>query len=156
LWNRFGDLTLVNARAGKVCDNQLAGDFPCGPRPKVQARGVSAARAKLEETKMKLISIAAIGVVTMFGAGMALAGEAATLTQKLAEASGDGSYRVAQSCPYTGTVPCPAGPYGPGGCYKPGYAECKGGLICTGGMKVCVPSNGGPAYCYAPRNGNCR
>jgi hypothetical protein len=105
---------------------------------------------------MKLFTATTLGVVMMFGAGAALAGGEMSLTEKLATAAGDGSYRVAQSCPYTGTVPCPPGPHGPGGCYKPGYADCKGGLICTGGMKVCVPSNGGPAYCYAPQNGNCR
>lgn len=105
---------------------------------------------------MKLFSATTIGLVMIFGAGSALADAATPLTEKLRSFAADGSYELAQSCPYSGTVPCPPGPYGPGGCYKPGYAECKGGLICTGGMKVCVPSNGGPAYCYAPRNGNCR
>ncbi len=79
-----------------------------------------------------------------------------SLSDRISKMTETGSYRVAQSCPYTGTKPCPPGPYGPGGCYNPSYAECKGGLVCTGGMKVCVPSNGGPAYCYAPQNGNCK
>ncbi|SMO43510.1 hypothetical protein SAMN06265173_102230 [Thalassovita litoralis] len=105
---------------------------------------------------MKLISATTIGLLMVFGAGMALAGEQAPLTGKLQSFAADGTYQLAQSCPYTGTQPCPAGPYGPGGCYRPGYAECKGGLICTGGMRVCVPSNGGPAYCYAPQKGNCK
>ena len=118
--------------------------------------GARSGRSCRRRHRMKLITATTIVLVSVFGAGAALAGEAQSLSEKLKSFAADGSYRVAQSCPYTGTVPCPAGPYGPGGCYKPSYAECKGGLICTGGMKVCVPSNGGPAYCYAPQNGNCR
>ncbi len=90
-------------------------------------------------------------------AGPSFADSETTFENKLRALTGsDGSYQLAQSCPYTGTKPCRPGPHGPGGCYNPSYAECKGGLICTGGMKVCIPSNGGPAYCYAPQKGNCR
>lgn len=63
--------------------------------------------------------------------------------------------RIAQtSCP-AGTQPCPAGDYGPGGCYRPGYATCTAGLVCTGGLVACKPSNGAPAYCYRPGYGSC-
>ncbi len=92
----------------------------------------------------------------LLAAGAAWAEPPTSQVDRLKSFAADGSYQLAQSCPYTGTQPCAPGPYGPGGCYKPGYAECKGGLICTGGMKVCVPSNGAAAYCYAPQNGNCK
>ncbi|WP_372886752.1 hypothetical protein [Shimia sp.] len=64
------------------------------------------------------------------------------------------SYQLAQSCG-SGMSVCSAGSYGPGGCYKPGYATCTAGLVCTGGMTACAPSNGAQPYCYKPGYGKC-
>ncbi len=87
-------------------------------------------------------------------AGSSWAGSADTNQQKIDLLTGDTSYQLAQSCG-SGLQVCPAGSYGPGGCYKPGYANCTAGLVCTGGMIACAPSNGGQPYCYKHGYGSC-
>lgn len=62
--------------------------------------------------------------------------------------------RLASECS-GGMSYCSPGSYGPGGCYRPGYATCTAGLVCTGGMTACKPSNGGAAYCYKQGFGTC-
>lgn len=88
-------------------------------------------------------------------AGMALAGTgngSAGSFQSLA--ADEGAFQMAQSCS-SGLSVCAAGSYGPGGCFKPGYATCTAGLVCTGGMVVCAPTNGAAPYCYKPSHGKC-
>lgn len=89
-------------------------------------------------------------------ATVAQASSTDTLGERLGRLVPDGSYRIAQSCPYTGTIPCAPGSLGPGGCYNPGYAICQAGMICSGGLRVCAPANGAPAYCYDPGRSSCR
>ena len=62
---------------------------------------------------------------------------------------------LAQSSCSSGMTYCSPGSYGPGGCYRMGYATCTAGLVCTGGTKACKPRNGGPAYCYKVGYGKC-
>ena len=106
---------------------------------------------------MTFTKVIALGFVGVLGFGSAgFASTELTPSDQIRQLAGQsGAYRVVQSCPYSGTIACAPGPQGPGGCYNPSYAECAEGLICTGGMKVCYPSNGASAFCYAPQNGNC-
>lgn len=77
-----------------------------------------------------------------------------TPLEKLEALMDSGTFQVAQSCG-SGLSVCSPGSYGPGGCYKPGYATCTAGLVCTGGMVACAPSNGGQPYCYKQGYGSC-
>ncbi|SOC08935.1 hypothetical protein SAMN05877809_104378 [Rhodobacter sp. JA431] len=70
-------------------------------------------------------------------------------------AEGTQPLRLAQSSCSSGLNYCAPGSYGPGGCYRLGFATCTAGLVCTDGMSACKPSNGGPAYCYRVGYGNC-
>ena len=94
-----------------------------------------------------LASIAALGL-----AGMAAASQVENPTSRVLNIGG--GTQIAQSCG-SGMNYCAPGSYGPGGCYKPGYANCTAGLVCTGGTIACKPSNGGAAYCYKPGYGTC-
>lgn len=50
---------------------------------------------------------------------------------------------------------CDRGPNGSGGCYRPGYAECFGGVVCSSGMLYCGPGQNGPGGCYRPGYRKC-
>lgn len=100
---------------------------------------------------MKIIVLSIIATVGFSGAAMASQG--GSIDGKLRQMSS--GIEVAQSCG-SGMNVCAPGSYGPGGCYKPGYATCTAGLVCTGGMQACKPSNGGAAYCYKPGYGKCK
>lgn len=50
---------------------------------------------------------------------------------------------------------CAAGPYGWGGCYVPGPAQCVSGMICATGTSVCPPGKNGAGVCYDPRVARC-
>ena len=97
-----------------------------------------------------------ISVLTAFAlaAPMVSASGSDGLGDKMNRLGKTETIQLAQSCS-GGLKVCQAGSYGPGGCYKPGYATCTAGLVCTGGMKACKPSNGGPAYCYKQGYGKC-
>ncbi len=101
-------------------------------------------------THTKLVAVA-LAVFSLGTSAQALTGDSTTLREGL----GLPPVLLAQSnCP-SGTTPCAAGSYGPGGCYKPGYATCTAGLVCTDGMSACKPTNGGPAYCFKAGIGSC-
>lgn len=100
--------------------------------------------------KFKVLFSAAL----ILGAGMSWAGTEGALSRTIGALTGADSFQLAQSCG-SGLSVCSAGSYGPGGCYKPGYATCTAGLVCTGGMQACAPSNGGQPYCYKPGYGKC-
>ena len=93
-------------------------------------------------------------ITAMCFAGAAMAGAEADPKERLNRLSSAESYQIAQSCG-SGMSVCSPGNYGPGGCYKPGYATCTAGLVCTGGMVACAPSNGAQPYCYKPGYGSC-
>ena len=93
-----------------------------------------------------------LSLVIALGGSNALAGE--TPLERLELLASEGMVTVAQSCG-AGMNVCAPGSYGPGGCYKPGYATCTAGLVCTGDMVACAPSNGSQPYCYKPGYGNC-
>lgn len=50
---------------------------------------------------------------------------------------------------------CAAGPYGWGGCYVPGPAQCVSGMICATGTSVCPPGKNGTGVCYDPATARC-
>jgi len=105
---------------------------------------------------MRLLYISSL--VVALSAVSAQAGTTGVLSNLPASGASDGSYggvQLAQSCS-SGMTYCSPGSYGPGGCYKMGYATCTAGLVCTGGMKACAPRNGKPAYCYKPGYGKCK
>ena len=94
-----------------------------------------------------------LSIITTLGlSGMAMAAQVDTLETQLRQMAN--GVQVAQNCA-SGMNYCAPGSYGPGGCYKLGYASCTAGLVCTGGMTACKPSNGGAAYCYKQGYGKC-
>ncbi len=50
---------------------------------------------------------------------------------------------------------CQKGGYGPGGCYKSGYATCTSGLVCSSGMRACPPGAYGKGGCYKSGYATC-
>lgn len=65
-----------------------------------------------------------------------------------------GPAAAGQTCP-SGMSSCAAGSYGPGGCYKVGYATCTAGLVCTSGLTACAPGSYGPGGCYKMGYASC-
>ncbi len=57
-------------------------------------------------------------------------------------------------CP-SGMSQCPKGSWGPGGCYKPTYANCYSGRICSAGMQACAPGKYGAGGCFKPVYASC-
>ncbi|MDU8928233.1 hypothetical protein RXV86_12625 [Alisedimentitalea sp. MJ-SS2] len=94
-----------------------------------------------------------LSMIATFGlSGIAMASPVDTLEGKLRNMVG--GLEIAGSCP-SGMNYCEAGSYGPGGCYKLGYANCTAGLVCTSGTQACKPPSGGQAYCYNPSYRKC-
>ena len=60
----------------------------------------------------------------------------------------------AGNCP-RGLNYCAPGSYGPGGCYKSGYASCTAGRVCSSGLQACKPGKYGKGGCYKPVYANC-
>lgn len=98
---------------------------------------------------MKRMIFALVASVCATGA---MAGE--TPLERLEALTANGTITIAQTCG-AGMNVCAPGRYGPGGCYKLGFATCTSGLVCTGGMVACAPSNGSQPYCYKPGYGTC-
>jgi hypothetical protein len=61
----------------------------------------------------------------------------------------------APRCPVASMQYC-SGSWGPGGCYAPGYAECRNGIVCVAQTTVCPPGPWGRGGCYAPIRAQCR
>ncbi len=101
---------------------------------------------------MRLITTFVVAAA-LFGAGPAFANGLDALKST---PQSNQVIRLAQSSCGSGLSVCAPGSYGPGGCYKLGYANCTAGLVCTGGMQACKPSNGGAAYCYKQGYGKCK
>ena len=89
--------------------------------------------------------IAILGFAVVVGNGPSWAQNSTTLEPILV---------AQQRCP-SGMNACNRGPWGPGGCYKSGYASCANGLICSSGMRQCGPGAWGRGGCYRPGYASC-
>ncbi len=61
---------------------------------------------------------------------------------------------AAQTCPPPAQA-CAQGPFGFGGCFMPGAAQCVSGMICEQRESICPPGAGGEGGCYDPQAARC-
>ena len=107
----------------------------------------------MELTQLTNLPLALITIAWM---GLASAGAAAADPQP-AGAQSLTQTELAQRtlrCPRGLTV-CRPGRYGRGGCYRPGYARCFSGRVCSSGLTACPPGRFGGGGCYRPVSARC-